>query len=160
MHFCNNLAYNLVNIIMFLCVYTLIQTPKRPIAKSLGENRVEIAFDAKVFRGEARSGYPYIQPYCVNFIAQCAFQRDLKKTDGTLLPYKKAESENMEARIDLLLMAADHHGAKYLVLGALGCGAFHHPVCTHQPNTHHTTIHAVTLLACLKLMFCKRVALW
>lgn len=120
-----------------------MQSPARPDGKELGQT-VEIAFDAKVFRGDARSGYPYIQPYCVNFIAQCVTGRSLKK-DGTVAPYTAKESDDVQARLDLLLMAADHLHAKYLVLGALGCGAFHHPVriypqINHAFNAlHHTS---------------------
>lgn len=111
---------------------TKYTSPVRSIAQTLG-TRVEVAEEALVFRGDARDGYPYVVPFVVNFIAQAAWPRQL--LGGAIIKkYNKTEKEKMKERIQILINAAVAYHVEYFVAGALGCGAFYHPVLNHHSH--------------------------
>ena len=81
-----------------------------------------------VFRGNEASGYSFLEkPWKVNFIAVAAHRNpQIFMMDGEprLVP---EEVTFMEDKVRSILRIALRNGQTTLVLGALGCGAFHNP---------------------------------
>jgi hypothetical protein len=73
----------------------------RDAAHKLGEH-VDVCYNACVFRGESRQGYPFIYPFSVTFIAQ-AFPARKPKKDGTIANYEPAEEAQMGEYVDILV---------------------------------------------------------
>lgn len=81
-----------------------------------------------VFRGKQDGGYRLITPIKLNFIAIAAHKDPATVTapDGEVR-YTAAEEEYMTHKVRTILRIAYENGQTTLVLGALGCGAFHNP---------------------------------
>lgn len=82
-----------------------------------------------VFRGNEASGYPLLKkPWTVNMIAVAG----IDTPDTTCDPYGEIimaqyEAERTKNKIRTILRIAADNGQRYLILGALGCGAFDNP---------------------------------
>ena len=81
-----------------------------------------------VFRGPQDRGYQLMTPMRLNFIAIAAHKdpATVIQPDGEAR-YTLAEEEYMTHKARTILRIAYENGQNALVLGALGCGAFHNP---------------------------------
>lgn len=81
--------------------------------------------DVTVFRGLERNGYPLLEkPFKVNFVAVAAVNRPSLTPWGTFIPEIRKATEN---KIRTVLNIAILQKQKFLILSALGCGAFRNP---------------------------------
>lgn len=77
--------------------------------------------DAFVFRAGKEQGYAYLEePFLMSFISVAGIN---KKWGNSIL--NRWEEEEMRNKIRTILRIGLHKGHDALVLGALGCGAFH-----------------------------------
>lgn len=81
--------------------------------------------DVTVFRGLEEDGYPLLgTPFRVNFVAVAAVNRPRLTSGGTFTPEIRKATEN---KIRTVLNIAILQKQKFLILSALGCGAFRNP---------------------------------
>lgn len=93
--------------------------------------------DVVVFRGEERDGYPLLNEYYqVGVISVPGMSRPELDTDGNIASHLVVGIKN-KIRTILNIGVLHHHDS--LVLGALGCGAFHNPPA-HIARLFHEVI--------------------
>ena len=81
-----------------------------------------------VFRGPQDRGYQLMTPIRLNFIAIAAHKDPATITmPNGEVRYTPAEEEYMTHKARTILRIAHENGQNALILGALGCGAFHNP---------------------------------
>lgn len=81
-----------------------------------------------VFRGSEEEGYPLLdQPWRVNMIAVPAMSNPRTMSMRGVLRVAPDLIEGVKNKMRTILRIAAINGQKTLVLGALGCGAFHNP---------------------------------
>lgn len=81
--------------------------------------------DVTIFRGLEDDGYPLLEiPFKVNFVAVAAVNRPRLTPWGTFTPEIRKATEN---KIRTVLNIAVLQKQKFLILSALGCGAFKNP---------------------------------
>ena len=81
-----------------------------------------------VFRGPEAQGYPLLsQPWKVNFIAVAAHNNPPTTFVNGETRFTAPEVAFMATKARTILRIALNNGQETLVLGALGCGAFHNP---------------------------------
>ena len=81
-----------------------------------------------VFRGREEDGYPLLdKPWRVNMIAVPAMSNPRTISLGGELRLAPDLIEGVKNKIRTILRIAAINGQKTLILGALGCGAFHNP---------------------------------
>lgn len=81
-----------------------------------------------VFRDIQARGYKLLErPFKVNMLAAAAHRNPKTVTVGGEVRYTRAEEAYMINKVRTILRIAYENGQTHLVLGALGCGAFHNP---------------------------------
>jgi len=81
--------------------------------------------DVCVFRDIAARGYAWLHhPFSVDVVSVAAYKNPCLTPVGQLAP---DVAKRTVLKIKGVLMAAVYHGNDAVVLGALGCGAFHNP---------------------------------
>ena len=81
-----------------------------------------------VFRDTQARGYKLLErPFKVNMLAVAAHRNPKTVTVGGEVRYTRAEEAYMINKVRTILRVAYENGQTHLVLGALGCGAFHNP---------------------------------
>ena len=106
-----------------------------------------------VFRGNEASGYPFLkEPWHVNFIAVAAHRNPecfYKNGEKRLVP---SEVDFMEDKVRSILRIALRNEQTTLVLGALGCGAFHNPP-THVAEIFRSVIEEEEFAGVFKAIY-------
>ena len=81
-----------------------------------------------IFRGNEKSGYPLLEkPWQVNIIAVAGMNSPRIVYENGCERIAPELVDGVKNKIRTILRIACDHGQRNLVLGALGCGAFHNP---------------------------------
>jgi uncharacterized protein (TIGR02452 family) len=81
-----------------------------------------------VFRSASNVDLPKSSWYYTDIISCAALRNpDCVKTQGKWVYESGADKEMMVLKVRLILQVAKEKGVTHLVLGALGCGAYHNP---------------------------------